>query len=290
MTLRRLCLPAATIVIAIPIAAVATRPSLGEATTAAVLRPIDGSGSAADRPVAGWRGPQEGTDSRLRGSASALAVAEHRALGSLSAWTTPSFAVNEIVGFTPGHTGVSQSYPTATSALPRTVVRRLSVHPETPVSVPTWVEPFPCDARWVDVPLPDGTPFAASIERAAHQAGVHPRLLAAVVQAESRFDPTAVSSAGACGLTQLMPAAAIEHGVADVFDPDENLRGGAAHLRSHLDRFSSLVLALAAYNAGAATVRRAEGVPPYDETQRFVREVMGVFCPDHSVPSASPLL
>ena len=79
-----------------------------------------------------------------------------------------------------------------------------------------------------------------------------------------------------------MPSAASDHGVNDVFDPKENLRGGADHLRLMLDRFDSLPLALAAYNAGAATVERFDGIPPYRETQEYVRRILGWFCPSDS--------
>lgn len=142
-----------------------------------------------------------------------------------------------------------------------------------------------CEAAWADEPLPDWVPFRASIHAAAKGADLHPWLLATLVQAESAFDPRAVSRAGARGLTQLMPAAAADHGVDDVFDPDQNLRGGAGHLRLMLDRFSSLPLALAAYNAGAATVERYQGVPPYRETRGYVRRILSAFCPGTDEPS-----
>ncbi len=136
-----------------------------------------------------------------------------------------------------------------------------------------------CEPWWAPEPLPGRLPFRREIERAARHAGIHPWLLAAVVEAESGFDPGARSPAGAAGLAQLMPSAAAEHGVRDVRDPAENLRGGAEHLRELLDRFGALPLALAAYNAGAATVERAGGVPPYRETRSFVRRVLARFCP-----------
>jgi soluble lytic murein transglycosylase-like protein len=79
---------------------------------------------------------------------------------------------------------------------------------------------------------------------------------------------------------QLMPAAAAEHEVRDVFDPVENLRGGAEHLRLMLERFESVPLALAAYNAGASTVERYDGIPPYKETREYVRRVLALFCPE----------
>jgi len=148
--------------------------------------------------------------------------------------------------------------------------------------------PPSCNSSWADQPLPVELPFRAEIAAAARSAGLHPWLLAALVQVESAFDPRARSRAGAAGLTQLMPSAAADHRVADVWDPAENLRGGAAHLRSLLKRFGSLSLALAAYNAGAATVDRAGGVPPYRETRKFVRSVLNLFCPAIAVDGAGP--
>jgi len=162
---------------------------------------------------------------------------------------------------------------------------------EDEVPEPAGGTPLPgraCDPRWKDEPLPAATPFSREIREAAHRADLHPWLLAALVQTESAFDPHALSRAGAAGLTQLMPSAAADHAVTDVWDVRENLRGGAAHLRSLLDRFGSLTMALAAYNAGAATVDRYHGVPPYRETRSFVRRVLAVFCPGEPAPGATP--
>jgi len=135
-----------------------------------------------------------------------------------------------------------------------------------------------CSPSWRKHRLPDSVPYADLIEDAARKADLDPRLLAALVRAESNFDPAAVSRVGARGLCQLMPSAAADHKVHDVFDPAENLRGGATHLRILLDRFESLDLALAAYNAGAATVDRYGDVPPYRETRGFLRRILGEFC------------
>ena len=137
-----------------------------------------------------------------------------------------------------------------------------------------------CPASWTDEALPEGVPFREEIIAAARAADLDPWLVTAVVRAESDFDPLARSRAGAAGLMQLMPSAATENEVRDVFDPAENLRAGSAHLRAMLDRFGSLPLALAAYNAGAATVARYQGIPPYRETRGYVRAVLQVFCPD----------
>jgi soluble lytic murein transglycosylase-like protein len=117
-------------------------------------------------------------------------------------------------------------------------------------------------------------PFVASVERAAREYGVSPALLVAMMRVESAFDPQAVSPKGAVGLMQLMPATADLMSVEDPTDPAQNIDGGARWLRQMLDRFEGdLDLALAAYNAGPETVSRYGGIPPYRETQRYVRAV-----------------
>jgi len=139
-------------------------------------------------------------------------------------------------------------------------------------------EPGNCQWKWDGEELPEGVPFKQQIESASKQAGIHPWLLTALVRAESNFDPLAISRAGAHGLTQLMPGTAADRNVTDIFDPEQNLRAGAVHLRQLLDRFESLTLALAAYNAGAATVDRYDGVPPYRETRNYVRKITKWYC------------
>jgi soluble lytic murein transglycosylase-like protein len=122
--------------------------------------------------------------------------------------------------------------------------------------------------------LPAGTPFASEITAAAKRNGVDPALLAGLVEQESNFDPNAGSPAGAQGLTQLMPATAASLGVTNVHDPAQALEGGAKYLRQQLDRFGGDVArALAAYTAGPGAVERFGGVPPYAETQQYVRRV-----------------
>ena len=103
---------------------------------------------------------------------------------------------------------------------------------------------------------------------------VPPALVKAVIAAESRFDSTAVSRAGAQGLMQLMPKTAQELGVEDPFRPSENVEGGTRYLRSMLDRYGDMTRALAAYNAGPNAVDYYRGVPPYPETQAYVRRVL----------------
>ncbi|MGY1727583.1 NlpC/P60 family protein [Geodermatophilus sp. SYSU D01062] len=117
-----------------------------------------------------------------------------------------------------------------------------------------------------------GVPYADLFTAAGARHGVDPALLAAVAEVESGFDSAAVSSAGATGLMQFMPATARGLGV-DATDPASSIDGAARYLRQLTDRFGSTDLALAAYNAGPGTVARHGGVPPYAETQSYVRKV-----------------
>jgi hypothetical protein len=127
----------------------------------------------------------------------------------------------------------------------------------------------------MDQPVPE-TPFGSAIHALGREYGLNPGLIAAVVKAESAFDPSAVSSQGAQGLMQIMPATAERFGIAssDVFDPDTNLETGVrflAHLRQRYE--GDLALMLAAYNSGEATVTRFGGIPPYRETQEYIRRI-----------------
>lgn len=115
------------------------------------------------------------------------------------------------------------------------------------------------------------------INEAAARFDLSVSLVKAVIQAESAFDRLAVSSVGARGLMQLMPATARRFGVRDSFDARQNIFGGAQYLRVLLDMFKGdTVLATAAYNAGEGTVRRYAGVPPYAETRGYVRKIQAL--------------
>ncbi len=125
-------------------------------------------------------------------------------------------------------------------------------------------------------PVAAGTPYASLFEAAGAKYGVSASLLSAVAKQESGYDPRAVSPAGAQGLMQLMPGTAQGLGVTNSFDPTQAVDGAARLLRSLLDRFGTTQLALAAYNAGPGAVLRYDGVPPYAETQNYVRSVMSM--------------
>jgi soluble lytic murein transglycosylase-like protein len=134
-------------------------------------------------------------------------------------------------------------------------------------------------ARDVRVTREPGAPAAASVDRhiveEARRHRLRPDLVRAVIQAESAFNPLARSPKGAMGLMQLMPATAADFGVRNPWDPGQNIRGGVAYLRHLLDRYEdNEELALAAYNAGPTAIdRHGRQVPPYQETQQYVRRV-----------------
>jgi soluble lytic murein transglycosylase-like protein len=118
------------------------------------------------------------------------------------------------------------------------------------------------------------SPYDDLIVAAAQRHGLDPALLKGLIRAESDFDPNAGSSAGAVGLTQLMPSTAAALGVTDPRDPAQSIEGGAKYLKQQLDAFGGDVTkALAAYNAGPGAVARYGGVPPYPETQAYVQRV-----------------
>jgi soluble lytic murein transglycosylase-like protein len=116
--------------------------------------------------------------------------------------------------------------------------------------------------------------LAPLIEEAAGKTGLPGELIAAVMETESGYRPDAVSPAGALGLMQLMPATAQALGVDDPHDPRQNVLGGAEYLRQQLGHFGTVEKALAAYNAGPGAVEQYGGIPPFSETQNYVRRVL----------------
>lgn len=113
------------------------------------------------------------------------------------------------------------------------------------------------------------------IDELAQKYDVDPKLIRALVKQESGFNPSARSKAGALGLMQLMPSTAAGLGVTDPMDARQNLEGGVKYVKSLMNRFNgNIILALAAYNAGPNAVKKYDGVPPYRETQNYVRSIL----------------
>lgn len=149
---------------------------------------------------------------------------------------------------------------------------------------------------------PSGSSFAAALQgardalpttdldeiftRAAERYQVPASLLKAVAKAESGFDPQAVSPAGAQGVMQLMPATAAGLGVLNPFDPEQNIMGGAQYLSGLLARYDGdVTLTLAAYNAGSGNVKKYGGVPPFPETQGYIKKVLGYMGQELTAPA-----
>jgi len=128
----------------------------------------------------------------------------------------------------------------------------------------------------LEAPVTSRGELVALVDRLAARHGVNAQLAQALVRVESNYEPRAVSPKGAMGLMQLMPATARHYAVDDPFDPVQNLGAGLRHLRALLDRFGKgqEALALAAYNAGEGAVSRYQGIPPYRETQDYVRRIL----------------
>lgn len=139
--------------------------------------------------------------------------------------------------------------------------------------------PYQLDDRYRFSRPDDRRPFARQIAIAAHESGLDPELVHAVIAVESAYQPAAVSPKGAVGLMQVMPETASSHGVSDPADVAANLRAGTRHLSGLMARFDNrLDLVLAAYNAGEGAVRRhGYSVPPYAETRNYVPAVLGKY-------------
>ncbi|MER7002611.1 transglycosylase SLT domain-containing protein [Dactylosporangium sp. NPDC000555] len=171
-------------------------------------------------------------------------------------------------------------------------VVKLEPVPSTPTAirrvVPTATPPAvrPAALTQSSTPPSSTIPYADLFQSVGARHGVSPTLLAAVAKVESGFDPAAVSRAGALGLMQLMPATARGLGV-DALDPAQAVDGAARLLSSHLTRFGSLDLALAAYNAGGGAVSRYGGIPPFAETQAYVPKVKAAMA-QLTAPMAAP--
>lgn len=141
-----------------------------------------------------------------------------------------------------------------------------------PDEVP-YPDPEPIPAPTVAVDTSPVVPYGEVIDRVASEQGVPSKLVRAVIQVESAYQPRARSRKGAMGLMQLMPETARQYGVANPYDPVANIEAGIKHLKALTERLP-LALALAAYNAGEAAVSRFRGIPPYPETQAYVGRIL----------------
>jgi soluble lytic murein transglycosylase-like protein len=120
----------------------------------------------------------------------------------------------------------------------------------------------------------DAVRLASIVDANARATGLSPKLVSAMISVESHGDPAAVSRAGAQGLMQLMPDTATTYGVANAFDPDQNVNAGCRYMRDLLRRYHNNVsLALAAYNAGPGSVDATHGIPAFPETRAYVARV-----------------
>lgn len=134
------------------------------------------------------------------------------------------------------------------------------------------------DYQWLARQRNRRSRYDGIIERYADRFDVDPVLVRAVILVESAFDPNCVSRRGARGLMQLMPDTARRYGVKNIFDPEENIRGGVHYLADLIRMFpNNLPHTLAAYNAGENAVLRYSGIPPYDETETYVKRAMTVY-------------
>jgi soluble lytic murein transglycosylase-like protein len=115
------------------------------------------------------------------------------------------------------------------------------------------------------------------VEESSQRYGLDKAFVEAVIRVESNYEPEAVSHKGAQGLMQIMPGTQKELGISDPFNIDQNIDAGVRYLREQIERFGSYQLALAAYNAGPETVKRYNGIPPYPETEAYVRKVLETY-------------
>lgn len=152
------------------------------------------------------------------------------------------------------------------------LIDRIEPDPDNVSQLPT---PAQAVASTPVAPALAAKPFAELVERASERHGVDPRLVHAMIEVESGYQPDAESPRGAMGLMQLMPSTARRYAVGDPFDPEDNINAGTRHLRTLLDEFGTRG-ALAAYNSGEARVRQFDGIPPYPETRKYVSRVLEI--------------
>jgi hypothetical protein len=149
-------------------------------------------------------------------------------------------------------------------------------HPDpAPAQAPEPAQAAPTPAAERSSLLRD-TAYSGLIAAAAEAHGVDPLLVQALIQVESNYQPRARSSKGAMGLMQLMPSVAREYKVRNAYDPAANIAAGVQKLKGLLDKWKTVDLALAAYNAGEGAVMKFNGIPPYRETQNYVSKILSI--------------
>jgi hypothetical protein len=147
-----------------------------------------------------------------------------------------------------------------------------------PVMAPEFYAATQVESIPEDIPLSGDCDLDLIIFRAGEKQGVDPRFIHAVIKQESRYDPKAISHVGAQGLMQMMPATAKRFGLKDPFDATTNVEAGTKYLKWLLKRFNGDVsLALAGYNAGEGSVDKYKGMPPYSETQNYVKKIVATY-------------
>ena len=228
------------------------------------LEPISAAGAGGGEPVA------TGTTfagERIQQLQALIAQIEHRPAGGPSKTFASALDAAQSGGGSPETAGAyASSEPTAYASTADTYPSAVSIPVSYPSTTPT------ADAGTAG----ESSAYAPLIEQAAARYGLNPAILSGLIQQESGFDPSARSSAGALGLTQLMPSTAASLGVAEPLDPAQSIEGGARYLSQLLHQFAGNTAdALAAYNAGPGAVQQYGGVPPYSETQQYVTKVLG---------------
>jgi soluble lytic murein transglycosylase-like protein len=199
-------------------------------------------------------------NNKLRGNRLCRALALSLALGLAAAGTAPAdiFVYESASGskLITDHRRTEPGYR---------LVKTYRTEPDTAAAPPSVLQPI-------------GSDYDELIMHTAQTVDLDPALIKAVMQVESAFDRYAISRKGASGLMQLMPGTANRYGVESLFDPGQNVAGGARYLRDLLELFSGNTrLALAGYNAGENAVARHGGIPPFAETRAYVRRVMGLY-------------